>query len=78
MDLFGFGGPMPPVCENCGAYVGDRQAHERFHDSFAATFQQAYGLSDEEYDKISPQPAAERDARLKAALEALGVKAQDG
>jgi len=57
-----------PVCENCGAAYGDFEAHQRFHDSIGALYQKAYGLTDEEYERNTGSSAAERDARIFAAV----------
>ena len=57
-----------PVCENCGAAYGNRQAHQRFHDSISALYQKAYGMTDEEYEQNTGCSAAERDERILAAM----------
>lgn len=64
-------GSFYPACENCGALYADRETHQRFHDALTALYQKAFGLSDEEFEQNTGQPAAERDARLLAAAEKL-------
>lgn len=63
--MFGF--PYPE-CENCGAVYANREAHQRFHDSIGAIYQKAFGMTDEEYERVTGQPAAERDDRILAAV----------
>jgi hypothetical protein len=60
-----------PTCENCGVPIRDRDKHQRFHDLIGSIYQQAFGLSAEDYERYTGTSAAERDARIRAASEAM-------
>ncbi len=62
MSLF----DLRPSCSLCGALIADPARHQLFHDSFALVMQKALGLSDEEYQRLGGEPAADRDRRIIA------------
>ena len=56
--------------------MADPELHQQFHDSLAATWQKAFGITDEEHERVTGQPVAERDRRLLALAE--GPAARQG
>ena len=62
-----------PTCRLCGAVIGDMDAHQVFHDSLGLLWQKAFGYDDETYERVTGQPAAERDARLAEHVDTLGL-----
>ena len=68
--MFGF---PAPECPLCGAFIGDRERHQGFHDALSATWQKVFDVDDETCERITGVPVAERDARLIALAEALGL-----
>ena len=72
-----FGYPAPE-CSLCGAFYGDREKHQLFHDSLSATWQKAFRVDDETAERITGVPTAERNARLVALAETLDLAESQG
>ena len=71
-------GIVPPQCHLCGALIGDLEQHQRFHDAISLIWQEAFGLSDEEVQRMSGQSAADRKRIVSGLLAAAGAVRSGG
>jgi hypothetical protein len=59
-----------PACPSCGCLVADKDAHQLFHQAIEAIWQEAFGLTDEEFRAmkaaIMPKLAAPSEAAQDA------------
>ena len=66
-------GSLARSCPRCGLLIGDDEVHQQFHDALGLVWQKVFDIDDETAERITGVPAAERNARLAALAEALGI-----